>query len=60
MVLMEGGRTRPEIWAIGRREPSKEALDRFIEIYLDILTENERKGKEVAMKAEKDSESSDS
>ncbi|MFB0829781.1 hypothetical protein [Brevibacillus laterosporus] len=57
---MEGGRTRPEIWAIGRREPSKEALDRFIEIYLDILTENERKGRELAMKAEKDSESSDS
>lgn len=35
----------PKARAIGRQEPSKEAVDRFIEIYLEIVAENERKDK---------------
>ncbi|ADU95326.1 hypothetical protein GYMC52_2960 [Geobacillus sp. Y412MC52] len=32
---------------VGRKEPSKEALDRFIEIYVRMVKENESKQKEV-------------
>ncbi len=32
----------------GRQEPSKEELDRFLEIYLEFVEENERKARGIA------------
>lgn len=46
MVRMGGiNKPKAKVICVGRQEPSKEALDRFIEIYLKIVEENERKAR---------------
>jgi hypothetical protein len=48
--MMSAKKGNSNVCAIGRKEPSEEAVDRFIEIYLEIIEENERKAKRQTSK----------